>query len=502
MHAFNFLVLMDNYNNEVLRPELAKEWSFDNSGLVLTLKLVQNAKWHDGTPFTSKDVIYTLSSHMTPPAGFNSNVTRDLNQLVKEFRAPDDFTVVIEFNRVSNQNFINVKGLVILPAHLDIDTAHSQPVGTGPFKLKSFERDISAEWERNPDYFDKDDAGRQLPYLDGLKFFQFADRTLFLSALRTGRIKYSAAENKPAVQTAVDQLEKDVPGIQLDWHSSGTFGPTFKNIPPFNDPKVREAIDLWLDRKSGLAIVQPDGNGGVYDVSLLSQEREGVWGLPPEEIMNRPGYRLVDSTGKVVTTIQEYKAKFDELRKDPRDRQRAKELLAEAGIKPGDVKFEVAVVSFEVPRGGPVFIAQMKELFDATWTMKAYATSGQFTTDINDGKFSLFWTSHGANLTEPSATLRGHTDTGSTSHVALALWRDDPFVAKIAQLYDQQDATLDPAKRRPILWDIQRTILDWRGKLHAWSTEGPAAYWPDVRNVPNIITIRDDKRLDRIWLAR
>jgi ABC-type transport system substrate-binding protein len=367
--------------------------------------------------------------------------------------------------------------------------------------MKGFERDITAEWVRNPDYFDKDDAGRQLPYLDGVKFFHFTDRTLLVSALRIGRIRYTPSEMKPAIETLTDQLEKDVPGIQLDWHSSGSFGPSFKNIPPFNDPKVREAIDLFMDRKAILQIGYP--RGGVYDIGVLSQERGGVWGLPFEEIANRPGYRLVDSAGKVVTTIEEVQAKWNELRKDPRDQERAKQLLAEAGIKPGDLKFEVAVTSFEVPRGGPPFVAQMKELFGATWTMKAYPTPTEFTRDINDGKFSLNWTSHGSGLVDPSVTLRGaYTNFGSTSRIATHAWQDDPFVGKMQQLYDQQDATLDSAKRRDILWEFQRTILDWRGVLNAMSAEGPAAYWPEVRNTPDIVSTREEQRLDRIWLAR
>jgi ABC-type transport system substrate-binding protein len=306
---------------------------------------------------------------------------------------------------------------------------------------------------------------------------------------------------KPAIETLAAELEKDVPGIQLDWHSSGSFGVVFKNTPPFNDPKVREAIDLFIDRKAILQIGYP--RGGVYDIGVLSQEREGIWGLPFEEIANRPGYRLVDSTGKVVTTIQEVQAKWAELRKDPRDQERAKQLLADAGIKPGSLKFEVLVVSFEVPRGGPPFVAQMKDLFGATWTMKPYGAGTGDTQAVNEGRFSLYWNALGSTLFDPSLTLEGYTNTGGLSRVATAAWPDtDPFIVKLKELFDRQDATLDPAERRDILWEFQRTILDWRGVINSNSAEGPAAYWPEVRNTPDIVSIREEQRLDRIWLAR
>jgi peptide/nickel transport system substrate-binding protein/oligopeptide transport system substrate-binding protein len=82
---------------------------------------------------------------------------------------------------------------------VDLNSLVENPVTTGPFKVKSFERDIVTELERNPDYWDKDEAGRQLPYLDGIRWFQFFDRTLAGSALRTGRVKYMDYSQTPVI---------------------------------------------------------------------------------------------------------------------------------------------------------------------------------------------------------------------------------------------------------------------------------------------------------------
>jgi peptide/nickel transport system substrate-binding protein len=486
-----------------LRGVLVDTWRFEENNTRLTLNLKRGVKWHDGTPFTSKDVIYTLGSVLDPPSPYSSGgLSVILKPLISSFRATDDYTVVLELPKFSNSLLAHLRGFAILPSHLDLETVAEKAIGTGPFKLKSFERDISIDWVRNPDHFGRDDAGRPLPYVDALRVFHFSERTLLFSALRVGRVRYADDNEVVAIQKNTAELERDVPGIQFDWNIAGTFGPIFKNVPPFNDPRVREAIDLWIDRKAVRLIGYP--RGSVYDAGLAPVEQGGQWGLPPEEIMSRPGYRLVDSTGKVVTSIEELRAKWDELRKDPRDRERAKELLAEAGIKSGDVKFELVTVLWEAPRSGPPIVAQMKELFGATWTMKTFPTAADFTRDFTEGRWVVADYVNHVHNDDPSLVLSSYyRNTGPTSWIAVGGWAQDPAVARMEQLFNEQDATPDPARRRQLLWEFQRTLLDWRGKINVANDEGVAAYWPELRNIPdNGTAVGDDKIFDRIWLAQ
>jgi peptide/nickel transport system substrate-binding protein len=498
----NYLLFYDPYQEGFpLVGELAESWQYDATNTKLTFKLHPNVKWHDGRPFTSRDVVYTLELAAAPPTGYSSGLQSVLGPLLQSITATDDLTVVLELKQPSASLLSRLaSGVSMLPAHLDLDTASKRAISTGPFKLKSVERDVSSEWERNPDYWDKDPQGRQLPYLDGLRWFQFFDLTLMLSAFRTGRVKHLNQAQTFATERALDLLRKEIPGVYLPRFISASWGPLFKNIPPFNNPKVREAIDLWVDRKL-FADVAYAGNASFYDSGVVPAEIGGEWALPPQEIMNRPGYRQVDSTGKVVTTLEELQAKRSELKKDPRDRERAKQLLQEAGIKPGAVSPELLVVGFEAPRGGPVFSAEMKQLFGATWPQR---TPPPGSTDVSQGRFTVYWANHvGYLIQDPSLSFSPWLS--SNLNIRGAGWpSDDPFQAKIDQIFAEQESTVDPTKRRELVYEFQRTLLDWRARVIVTGTWGYSAYWPEVRGGTESITIHQPNvyRLHRLWLAK
>jgi ABC-type transport system substrate-binding protein len=243
--------------------------------------------------------------------------------------------------------------------------------------------------------------------------------------------------------------------------------------------------------------------GSWYDTGVVPQEQGGKWGLPPEEIMSRPGWRYLDTSGKLVNSLEELAAKREELVKDPKDRERAKQLLAEAGIRPGQYKFETLAVNYEFPRGAPVFAAQMKELFGATWTLKLLASGS---TDVVDGRYSVYFAAHtGHGIDDPQATLGNWLRRPVNTILDAAGWPlDEPGLVKINQLFDQQDQTLDPVRRQELVWDLQRAILDWRGRILTSNAVGFGAYWPEVKNPPVAVTHNDANvfRADKLWLAR
>jgi peptide/nickel transport system substrate-binding protein len=503
--GFDNFFRFDPYDDNKLAGRLVESWGFDDTNTIFTMKLRSGVKWHDGRPFTSADALYTLQSVLEPPEGYTAGNRVWMAPVVKGFRVVDPLTVVVELKQPS-ASFLNRMtdyNLFAIPAHVDLDTLSKRMIGTGPFKFKSFERDIATELTKHTEYWEKDPQGRQLPFLDGLKYWSFTDRTLAGSALRTGRIKGLDIHQTPIVEVIAEQLARDLPGVTLDLFVQGHFGPFFKNQAPFNDRRVLEAIDLWVDRKTFIDVGY-QGRGSWYDASVLPVEQGGKWGLPPEEIMSRPGYRQVDSTGKVLTSPEEAKAKRSELRKDPRDRERAKELLAAAGIRQGQVSFEVPTQIFEVPRGGPVFVAQMKELFGTTWTMKSYASSAEFSRDIIQGRFTVSFSAHtGYGIDEPSVTLSGWLQSGTTGPHVAGWDYQEPGLARIQQLFAEQEVTLDPVKRREVIWDLQRAILDWRGRIVTSNAEGFGAWWPEVKDIPLALTAFSNVwQYERVWLAR
>jgi ABC-type transport system substrate-binding protein len=511
------LLTQDPFDNFKIVGDTIDRWEFNQDNTKLTLHVRPGVKWHDGTPFTAKDVVHTLDFYRNPPSGYiTGTVGLLLNQAVRDVVEVNNETVELNLKQLT-ASFINEfsgptpsGSFKVLPAHLSLEETSKKAMGTGPFKLKSFDRDISVEYVRNPDYYLKDDKGRQLPYLDGIKGFDFNDQTLFLSALRTGRIKHTDNNNSAGIERGLDLLRKDVPGIVFDQFFGGAFGFSVKNTPPFSDPRVLDAINLFLDRKlmgdlgfNGLS--WPWGAG----FPLVPASHGGLWSIPDEEIMARPGYRLVDSAGKVVSTVEEYRAKYSELKKDPRDVQRARELLQQAGIKQGEVKFEVLTGRVSVTRTTPPLLAQMKELFGATWTSRFVADGAQLSADVRDGRWIVnnSGTLGGFGLDEPRTGILRYTwGSSDTDNPKNGGWpEDDPQLIKIKQLFEEQELAFDVQRRQALIQDLQRAIMDYKPKIFTNHSIGIVTWWPEFRGYPDVLTAQRhhiNHRYDRVWIAK
>ena len=148
---FNGLTAHDG-DNQVI-PALAKSWEFaDNT---YTFHLEENVRWHDGEPFTAKDVKFTIEAIMDPENGSeNAPNFED----VESIETPDDYTVVFHL-AAPNVAFLDYMTMGILPQHLlegqDFQTSDffRSPVGTGPYKLESWDPGQAIILAKNEDYF-------------------------------------------------------------------------------------------------------------------------------------------------------------------------------------------------------------------------------------------------------------------------------------------------------------------------------------------------------------
>ncbi|WP_287438262.1 ABC transporter substrate-binding protein [Desulfovibrio sp.] len=123
-------------------PDLAKSVDYDPKTLTYTFHLRDGVKWHDGAPFSAKDVVYTYTA-LTSDKTLTSTITSNY-QDISHISAPDEHTVIIRLARV-NAAMLDNFCMGILPAHLyeghDINTvpANHAPVGTGRFKFVSWD---------------------------------------------------------------------------------------------------------------------------------------------------------------------------------------------------------------------------------------------------------------------------------------------------------------------------------------------------------------------------
>ena len=244
---YNGLIFLDREGNP--KPELAQSWEVKRGGLEFVFTLQPNAKWHDGKPFTSADVKFTMEEML---AKYHPRAKAALAD-VTAIETPDPRTVVIKFSKVFAP-FLQVMSCAeapILPKHLYEGTdvlknPHNtdNPIGTGPFKLTEFVRGDHLTFVRNPDFFL---PGR--PYLDRLILKIIPDASGRLLAFEKGELDYIETTYFPKQE---HNRLKSKAGFQ--WKLDTTVPE--ENYLMFNtergpakDKRVRQALMVAIDRK-------------------------------------------------------------------------------------------------------------------------------------------------------------------------------------------------------------------------------------------------------------
>lgn len=241
--ALTALETLLRYNDKGL-PEafLLESWVEDTDNLKITLKLRPGIKFHDDTDLNAAAVKWNFEQFM-------ASDRPDL-KAVETVESADDLTVVL--NLKTNDNTIigslaGTPGLMISPTAFkangdDSAWAESHPVGTGPFKLVSWEKDVKQTYARNDDYWQD---GK--PYLDGIEWVFIADPVTQFSALRAGEV-HSLTELSPA--DAIPFMDDDAWAINRARVGVGGFGIVFDSTEedsPFYDVRVRQATIHAVD---------------------------------------------------------------------------------------------------------------------------------------------------------------------------------------------------------------------------------------------------------------
>jgi peptide/nickel transport system substrate-binding protein len=320
---FNGLVQYDPANPSEVTGDLAKEWEVSPDGTLYTFTL-HEANWHDGTPVTADDVVFTLDRIAEPGA------IRSRTAALRTFydqgnaRAVDSQTVEVplKFPGATFLTNLAVDYFKIYPeksvAGLSQEDANCCPeniVGSGPWKLANWDRGTAREYERNTDYFKP-----SRPFFDGLKFNVIRDINRVYAALQVGQAHVTDGPWSSTFRPEdMYRLQDDTNGrlrAGLLLGGSGTFFILHQNKPPFDDPRVRQAFYLGLDRQNVVDIVYCTEAYGCF-ASPATFFPKGTIAIE-DDLSDVPGYRRT----------------ADGL-KDPRDIAEAKRLLAEAGYPDG-----------------------------------------------------------------------------------------------------------------------------------------------------------------------
>ena len=218
-------------------PWLAKSWTWSNDNKTLTLKLATGIKWTDGVDFTANDVVFTYNL-IKKNAGLNL-----LGITFESITSPSPNEVVMTFPEGSQQYFANIVSAPIVSEHLwaKVDPTtytDENPVGTGPYKLSSF----------NPQSFllvANEDYWQGKPQITGLRFVAYSDNESMTNALVEGLADWGGTYIADAQKTYLSRNSHYNYWAPL----AGTDG-LIPNLArwPLSDLAVRQAISLGIDR--------------------------------------------------------------------------------------------------------------------------------------------------------------------------------------------------------------------------------------------------------------
>jgi peptide/nickel transport system substrate-binding protein len=295
---FNGLVYHNPVNPDEIVCDLCDSWTVSPDGKTYTFRLRQ-AQWHDGKPVTAEDIKFSLDRITEPGAiRVRTGVLRTFYEH-QSAQVLDDRTIRVPIKFASPLFLENLASeyMKMYPKHVAQGLSPEeakQPgklIGSGPWKLKEFKPQISLEYERNRNYFKKG-----LPFFDGMIFTIVRDHNRRLAAMQVGQAHTTEG---PTIGTygnedpmRVQQESKGKVRAVYIPEAVQFYLALHMNKPPFNDPRVRRAVFLGIDRQELVKIVRCAEPYGCFgSVGTFLPNKGGYVVESQEELAQVPGWR-------------------------------------------------------------------------------------------------------------------------------------------------------------------------------------------------------------------
>lgn len=271
--VYDYFVDIDA-NNEI-RPRLATEWSVSEDGLTYVFTLAEGVTFHDGSPFTAQDVVWTYDRLRDPEL---ETPTVDLYANIDTIEATGEHEVTFTLKETNPFFLFDLSDNHAVMLKEGTENPGTAFNGTGPFRVADYSVGDRMDLEANPDYFIE---GK--PKLQALEFIFFSDQQARVQALRGEQVDLVMRMPTPFYQSL-----EDTPNLERVSVPTNTFDVARLRVDrePGNDPRVVEAFKLATDRQSIFEIVKL-GLGTVGRDSpigpLYSQYHTDEFSLPPRD---------------------------------------------------------------------------------------------------------------------------------------------------------------------------------------------------------------------------
>jgi peptide/nickel transport system substrate-binding protein len=474
MGVFNNLVVFDQSaplnTPKTIIPDLAETWAWDASNTKLTFRLRRGVNWHDGKPFTAKDVVCTWNKLTGNDRDeFRKNPRAVWWQNLKELTVNGDHEVTFVTHR-QQPSFLSLfaSGYApIYPCHVSTKDMRVHPIGTGPFKFVEFKRGELVKLVRNPDYWKKD-----RPYLDAIEWRVIENRSTRILAFVAGDfdMTFPTDVTIPLLKDVVSQAPKAVCEVAPRYVATNLI--VNREVAPFKDPTVRKAMALALDRKAFIDIL----SAGKADVGgVMLPLPEGAWGMPLDVLQTLPGY---------AADVEKSRAQGRKLMED----------LGYSATKPLAVKLSTRnIPTYRDPAAilidqlRTVHIAAELELID-TSIWQAKITRKEYTVGLNNT---------GVGVDDPDVNLYENYSCNSERNYTQYCNKE------VDALIDKQSREIDTQKRRQLVWQIERMLAEDLARPIIFHDRAATCWYPHVKGfVLHHNGIYSNWRFEDVWIDK
>jgi peptide/nickel transport system substrate-binding protein len=330
-----------------------------------------------------------------------------------------------------------------------------------------FKRGDAVKFVRNPDYWKK---GR--PFLDGIEWKVIENRSTRILAFVAGEfdMTFNADVTVPLLKDVTSQAPKAVCDLAPTYVSTNLI--INRTVAPFNDPNIRQAMALALDRKAYNDIL----SGGKALISgVMMPPPEGKWGMPPETLSTLPGYG-------------------PDLEKNQAEGRKIMESLGYSAAKP--LKIKVSTRNIAIYRDPAVIlIDQLKKIY-IEGELEVIDTS-IWHAKLTRGEYSVGLNLTGVGVDDPDVNLYENYSCNSERNYTKYCNKD------VDALIDRQSREVDVEKRRKIVWDVERLLAEDLARPIIYYDRANTCWQPHVKGfVLHQNSIYNNWRFEDLWLDK
>jgi peptide/nickel transport system substrate-binding protein len=474
MPVFNNLVI---YRQDVAQnsmdsivPELAESWAWSADNKTLTFKLRQGVTWHDGKPFTSADVKCTFDMLMgKSQQKFRQNPRKSWYDEVADVTTSGYFeaSFVLKRPQPSLLALLASGYTPVYPCHVSPGDMRTHPIGTGPFKFVEFKANESIKLTRNPDYWKQG-----LPHLDGIEFTIIPNRSTAILAFVAGKfdMTFPTEVSIPLLKDIKAQAPNAVCVVEPTNVSTNII--VNSGSPPFDNPDIRRAMALALDRKAFISILfegQADSGGTMLPAP------GGLWAMPKEMLETIPGY------GPDINA----------------NREEARKLMQKAGYGP-DKHLAVKVSTRNIPvyRDPAVILIDQLKSISIDGELDVVETANWFA-KVARKDYALGLNLTGNAVDDPDQSFYENYSCGSERNYTNYCNKD------IEKLFDQQSQETDIDKRKKLVWDIDKQLQEDVARPIIFHIHAGTCWQPYVKGVTVMVNSSyNGYRYEDVWMDK